>query len=217
MLNPKITKLLLAGEYICSVRYGAEYRELEVAATYEAANDWLQGAGMRMARLGEEGAFFATHEAISAREITQVKNDFLNFRDTYGPFVLMLEHIRQSCAGSKYLVPGEYLRVYELEEEVNNSSVLTSNLKSLLTIISNASTKFSNHENIKRMLEHLTKDGYLIVADKDSSTYQITGKIDQLYLVLQYMKDQAVIPDQDIDASQMEPTEDLFSQAGAEG
>jgi hypothetical protein len=211
-VNPRVLKLLLAGEYICSVRYRPEFELLEAAAEREEVDDWLLVLGMRLARIGDEGAFFLSYDHIGAKEITQVKNELLKFRDEYGPAVLLLDFIRQTDVSRVQLSPGEYIALYELEAAVSQSSTLEAHLKSLLGYITNAAMRNTNHENLRKLLDHLTKDGYMVLANKDSGTYQVTGKIEQLYAVLQFLDENKVIPDTEVDDRE-EVEDDLVDQA----
>lgn len=198
-MNARVLKLLLAGEYICPVRYRDEFSILDDDDEQEAVNTWLDSLNMRLARLGEDGAFFMAPAYIGPKEITQVKNELLKFRDEYGPAVLLLDFIRQTDAGRVFLSPGEYIALYQLEAAVSQSTMLETQLKSLLSVISSAAQRNTNHENLRRLLDQLVKDGYAILANKDSGTYQITGKIEQLYAVLQFLDENKVIPDAEVD------------------
>ncbi len=198
-MNARVLKLLLAGEYICSVRFRDEFSILEEDDEQEAVDTWLESLNMRLARLGDDGAFFMAPAYIGPKEITQVKNELLKFRDEYGPAVLLLDFIRQTDAGRVFLSPGEYIALYQLEAAVSQSTMLETQLKSLLSVISNAAQRNTNHENLRRLLDQLVKDGYAILANKDSGTYQVTGKIEQLYAVLQFLDENKVIPDAEVD------------------
>lgn len=198
-MNARVLKLLLAGEYICSVRFRDEFSILEEDDEQEAVNTWLESLNMRLARLGDDGAFFMAPAYIGPKEITQVKNELLKFRDEYGPAVLLLDFIRQTDAGRVFLSPGEYIALYQLEAAVSQSTMLETQLKSLLSVISNAAQRNTNHENLRRLLDQLVKDGYAILANKDSGTYQVTGKIEQLYAVLQFLDENKVIPDAEVE------------------
>lgn len=216
-MSPRALKLLLAGEYICPVRYRDEFSLLEDADEREAVNTWLESLNMRLARLGEEGAFFMAPAYIGPKDITQVKNELLKFRDEYGPAVQLLDFIRQTDAGRLQLCPGEYIALYELETAVSHSTMLETHLKSLLGVISSASQRNTHHENLRRLLEQLVKDGYAILANKDSGTYQITGKIEQLYSVLQFLDENKVIPDSEVDDREADDaTGDLVDDAQAD-
>jgi hypothetical protein len=211
-MNAKVLKLLLAGEYICSVRYRSEFELLEDLAERESVDTWLLALGMRLARIGDEGAFFLSYDNIGQKETTQVKTELLMFRDEYGPAVLLLDFIRQTDLSRVQLSPGEYIALYELESAVSQSSTLEVHLKGLLGYITNAAMRNTNHENLRKLLDHLTKDGYMVLANKDSGTYQVTGKIEQLYAVLQFLDENKVIPDTEVD-DRSEVEDDLVEQA----
>lgn len=213
-MNARILKLLLEGAYICSTRYPDEFSQLQDEEEQDAVDEWLEKLNMRLARLGDEGAFFMAPAYIGQKDITQVKNDLLRFRDEYGPAVLFLDFIRQTDAGRIYLSPGEYIALYELDGAVSQSTMLETQLKSLHSIISGASARHSNYENLRRLMEHLAKDGYVVLVNKDSSTYQVTGKIEQLYAVLQFLDESKVIPQSEVDDREAEDSEpDLVDSA----
>jgi len=211
-MNAKVLKLLLAGEYICPVRYRTEFDMLEDTSEREDVDAWLLSLGMRLARLGDEGAYFLAYDYIGPKEITQVKNELLKFRDEYGPAVLLLDFIRQADAGRVQLSPGEYIVLYQLEAAVSQSSMLETQLKSLLSVITNAAMRNTNHENLRRLLDHLARDGYVVLANKDTGAYQVTGKIEQLYAVLQFLDENKVVPDTEVDDRE-EVQDDLVDQA----
>lgn len=198
-MNPGLLKLLLAGEYICPIRYPHEYSQLGETQAQEEVGAWLLAINMRLARLGDEGAFFMAPDVIGSADVLRIRNELARFRDTFGPAVLMLDFIRQSDVGGKMLVPGEYVVLHELERAVSQSSVLETQLKGLVGVISSAMLRGSNRENLRRLLEHLLRDGYVILANKENSAYQVTGKIDQLYAVLQFLDENKVVPDQEVD------------------
>ncbi len=213
-MNARVLKLLLAGEYICPVRYRVEYELLGDTSEREEVDAWLLSLGMRLARLGDEGAFFLAHDHIGQKEITQVKNELLKFRDEYGPAVLLLDFIRQADAGRAQLSPGEYIVLYQLEAAVSQSSMLETQLKGLVNVITSAALRNTNHENLRRLLDHLARDGYVVLANKDTGAYQVTGKIEQLYAVLQFLDENKVVPDTEVDDRE-EVQEDLIDAANA--
>jgi len=213
-MSARVLKLLLAGEYICPVRYRMEFELLGDTSEREEVDAWLLSLGMRLARLGDEGAFFLAHDHIGQKEITQVKNELLKFRDEYGPAVLLLDFIRQADAGRVQLSPGEYIVLYQLDAAVSQSSMLETQLKGLLSVITNAAMRNTNHENLRRLLDHLARDGYVVLANKDTGAYQVTGKIEQLYAVLQFLDENKVVPDTEVDDRE-EVQEDLVDEANA--
>lgn len=198
-MNARALRLLLEGAYICNIRYRDEFTALEDSGEQDEVNDWLAKVNMRLARLGETGAFFMAPAYIGAREVTQVRAELLSFRDKYGAYIQMLDLIRQAGQDNLMLTPGEYIARYNLEEAVSQSTMLEGQLKSLINVISGAAQSNSVLANLQRLLDHLTKDGYLVLVNKDTGTYQVCGKIEQIYAVLQFLSDHRAIPDSEVD------------------
>jgi len=198
-MNPTLLKLLMAGEYICPVRYPNEYGALESESARDEVDAWLLHLNMRLARVGDDGAWFMSHSAITDRAITFVKGELLKFRDEYGPAVLMLDFIRQAKAENAQCVPGERIQLVELEMLVNGSTTLSAQLRSLVDVIHSGGARLSDRENLRRLMDHLAKDGYTMLIDKGTDAYQVTGKVEQLYCVLAYLDDNKLIDESDPD------------------
>lgn len=213
-MNARALRLLLEGAYICSIRYRDEFTALEDSAEQDEVNDWLGKVNMRLARLGETGAFFMAPAYIGAREVTQVRAELLAFRDKFGPHIQMLDLIRQAGQDNIFLAPGEFIARYSLEEAVAQSTILEGQLKALIGTISGSAHGNSVLANLQKLLDHLTKDGYLVLVNKDTGTYQVCGKIEQIYAVLQFLSDHRAIPDSEVDDQVADGAEgDLVDQA----
>lgn len=218
-MNAQTLKLLLEGHYICSVRFPDEFNLLLDEDEQEHVNAWLDKLNMRLARLGDEGAFFMAPAYMGAKDAIQIRAELMRFREEYGPAVLFLDFIRQTDASRYCLSPGEYIALYDLDALISQSSMLETQLKSLQSVISGASARQTNHENLRRLLEHLAKEGYVVLADKNSGTYRVTGKIEQLYAVLQFLDENKVIPDSEIDDREVDGLDGdlLDAEVPAEG
>jgi hypothetical protein len=216
-MNARILRLLLEGAYICQHRYRDEFTLLEDQDEQQEVDDWLAKLDKRLARLGESGAFFMAPAFLGPRDVAQIKTELLKFRDEYGPAVLQLDFIRQTNASSILLSPGELIALFDLDSAVSQSTMLEAQLKALQGVVSGASQRQSNHENLRRLMEHLAKDGYVTLVNKDSGVYQVTGRIDQLYAVLQFLDENKVIPDAEVDDRDADEAElDLVDAARAE-
>ena len=186
-------RLLLDGHFICNVRFKESYANLQDGQVQEDVNDWLRKLDMRLARLGEDGAFFMASNFISAKEITKVKDELRQFRDAYGPAVVMLDLIRQSMPDSTTLSPGDYIRLADLEHAVIGNASMEEHLKSISSFIKGYAARNTVRENVKRLVEHLKDAGYLIVASSSIESYQVTGKIEQLYAVMAFIAENEVV------------------------
>ena len=207
-MSPDLLQLLMAGEYLCPVRYPDEFNALNNSADQvENVNQWLTDIDMRLARIGDDGAFFMAPAKYTDRITTRIKAELRDFRDVYGPAVRMLDFIRQTKSENALCSPGERIQLVELETLVNGSTTLSAQLRALLDVIHSGNPRVSDRENLQRLMEHLAKDVYVILVDKGSDTYQVTGKVEQLYAALSFLDDNKVIEERDVD-DQLELSED---------
>ena len=185
MQAPVLNKLL-AGEFICPIAFNQEYEQLQDEGFRSEVEVWLGSLNMRLARLGEDGAFFMAPAQLQSAQLTRVKDELLRFRDVYGPWIRMLNLIRQAKESFDCVV-GDYVQLAELETAINESSTLESQLRNLHGVISNVAARNSNRDFLKRLLEHLKSDGLLVMVNPQTETYRVTGKIDQVHAVLEFI------------------------------
>lgn len=212
-MNTKLLTDLLAGKFICSIAFEQEYEQLKTLEVRVEVELWLSGIDRRLAQLGEDGAYFAAPMQIMAPHAAKVRDDLKHFRDVYGPSVRMLNLIREAKEGFS-CSPGDYVQLADIEGSINESSTLESHLRSMHGTITGASIKHSNREFLKRMLENLKDAGYLVLSNPQNETYRVTGKIDHLHAVLEFISEhEPVISTAPEDESQ---TEDLILKAALE-
>ena len=191
MQAPVLNKLL-AGEFICPIAFNQEYEQLQDDGFRSKVEVWLGSLNMRLARLGEDGAFFMAPAQLQSTQLTRVKDELLRFRDVYGPWIRMLNLIRQAKEGFDCVV-GDYVQLAELETAINESSTLESQLRNLHGVISNVAARNSNRDFLKRLLEHLKSDGLLVMVNPQTETYRVTGKIDQVHAVLEFIAEHEAV------------------------
>ncbi len=196
---------LLDGKYICPIAYPLEYDYLREPEVRDEVDRWLRDINMRLARLGTDGAFFMAPVQLQSEDVTRIKNDFLSYRDTYGPAHRMMQLIR---AGKDEftLSAGELVQLAELNQAVNESATLEAQLRGLQAVIKDGSARFTNRELLKKLLDHLRADGYLVLVNANTEMYQTTGKVRQLTSVLTFIAENTDIlgqtdADDDADAN----------------
>jgi hypothetical protein len=200
------------GNYICEFAFPQEYAYLTSDNNETFTNKWLSAINMRLARVGEDGAFFMAPQNISKEDNVRIRDEFLRFRDVYGPAVRMLQLIR-NAKDEFSLNPGEYIQHAELAQKVNEIAALAEQLRSLVGIIKDSDARYTNAELVKRLLEHLRKDGYLVIVDAATEMYRSTGKIMQLTQVLRFLGENSEFVRSNQDDSELnDVSDDLFDK-----
>lgn len=209
-----VLRLLTQGQFICPVAFESEYLWLCESQHRADVNQWLERIDMRLARTHDDGAFFTAPLTLQSADTIRVRDSLKQFRDTYGPMVRMFNLVRESkpefgCAS------GDFVQLAEIEQAVNESPILEGQLRSMVPVISKSSQRFSNREVLKRMLETMREAGYLVLANAQNETYRVTGRIDHLHAVLEFIIEQEPIVAQTILDGNQDPqtTADLVDEA----
>jgi len=215
-MKSKTLRSLLDGEYICEFAFPQEYAFLIREDQAAWVNEWLSALDMRLARVSDDGAFFITPIEMEPSDMARIRDEFLRFRNVYGPYVRMLQIIR-SAKDDFTLQPGEFLQHAELVQSINENASLAVQLRALTGIIRDTEARYTNAELAKRLLEHLRKDGYLVVVNEATEMYRSTGKITQLTQVLTFLAENSEIGSSESTEADAEESDELFDQVDSNG
>ncbi len=215
-MKSQILRNLLDGQYICEFAFPVEFAYLTDDHHAAWVNEWLFALNMRLARVCDDGAFFMAPIEIQPSDTARIRDEFVRFRNVYGPFVRMLQIIR-SAKDDFTLQPGEYLQYAELVQSINENASLSVQLRALIGTIRDTEARYTNAELVKRLLEHLRKDGYLVVVNEATEMYRSTGKITQLTQVLTFLAENSEIGTGEPAEAEVVEDDDLFDPVGNHG
>jgi len=179
-------KRLGEGEFICNVHYPEEFAALEDPAGRQIADRWCEDIGYRLARLSEEGAYFMAYSIVTADMRAQVREDLRQVRNKLEPIVGWMETLRQSQGQTPNIHEGDMLWESEIGEAVRTSAVLERRLLDMKDL-SGARITDTSLDRVRRMLQHLESEGYLVEANPALKGYRVTGKIAYLYQLLGFI------------------------------
>lgn len=215
-MKSQTLRSLLDGQYICEYAFPVEFAYLTSNSHAAWVTEWLSALDMRLARVCEDGAFFMAPIEMQLSDTARIRDEFLRFRNVYGPFVRILQIIR-SAKDDFGLQPGEYLQHAELVQAINENASLSAQLRTLIGIIRDTEARYTNAELVKRLLEHLRKDGYLVVVNEATEMYRSTGKITQLTQVLTFLAENSEIGTGEPAETEVAESDDLFDQVSSHG
>jgi len=181
-------KRLAEGRFVCEMRYPEEYAALQEAEGRRRAEDWLAAIGYRLARLGDEGAFFMAHAVVTPALRLRLREELRAVRGKLEPIVGFMETLRQSQGRSPHIHAGDMLWESEVSEAVRASPLLERRLLDMREI-GGARVSDSAIDRVRRMLAHLQAEGYIVETNPTSKGYQVSGKIDYLYQLIGFIAD----------------------------
>lgn len=176
-------KRLADGKFICPVAYPEEFDLLCEESGRAAAEAWLDQVGLRLARLGDEGAFFMAYAIADHEMRLAVREELRTVRSRLHLVVPVLEAIRQAQGQDPRLQPGDTIWESEISERVRQNAGLEQQVMELRELPGTRTGESAN-DRVRRMLDYLQKEGYAVLAHPSRHGYQITGKIEYLYGLL---------------------------------
>lgn len=192
-------KRLAEGEFVCNVQFPDEFAALDTEDGRTKAAEWLGAIGYRLARLSDEGAFFMAHEIVTSEMRARFREELRAVRGRLEPVVGFLDLLRQAQGRNPHMHMGDMIWESEISEAVRNLSILEQRIMDMRDI-SGVRPTDSVNDRVRRMLDHLQSEGYLLETNPANKGYQITGKIDYLYQLIsfisentKFLKDDAVV------------------------
>ena len=181
-------KRLAEGRFVCEMRYPEEYAVLLEAEGRRRAEEWLAAIGHRLARLGDEGAFFMAHASVTPALRLRLRDELRTVRGRLEPIVGFMETLRQSQGRSPHIHAGDMLWESEVSEAVRASPLLERRLLDMREV-GGARVSDSAIDRVRRLLAHLQAEGYVVETNPTSKGYRVTGKIDYLYQLIGFIAD----------------------------
>jgi len=130
----------------------------------------------------------------------------------YGPAIMAIALIRQCEADHLTLMTGEYIQAGAIETAINANPALESQLNGLGQVIRRFALKNSIRDRVDAVLMHLAEEGFLKLIDRDRSTYRVTGRIEQLWAVIEFIaENEPVAPAQSAELDQEDLNLDVLA------
>lgn len=185
----QIIHSLLAGQFICQFRHPGLYEFLQDEDERNRVTQWVEAVGYRLSRLGEQGAFFLSCGAIDADRRAGIRKQFKDIKTEQWPRMQFLMTAQHALENDLLLTPGSLIELPYLVDKISNSPKLTDDFRAVLPYLNGARVSTSLHDNLKRTLDGMCSDGYLTVRNAEREIYMVTGKINYLHQVIEFLLD----------------------------
>lgn len=188
--------LLLSGEFICNVRYPDAWRFLEDDAQRRDAEQYLARLGRRLARTRQGGAWFAAYVEIGGDQRRAIREGFADIKHNLRLLVGFFVHVMQALRQEQFLAPGSIIESSRLLAAIDENPNLRSELQALATHGKGQGNDGTLRGTLDRLLKRLHDDGYLVLANPEREIYEVTGKIEYLQEVVDFLMAYQSIPDE---------------------
>lgn len=184
----RIIPVLLSGEFVCPVSHHEEHAYLMDSANQNAVNDYLGRIGYRLSKTQHGTAYFATHLEVGGKEERRdAKELFTHIKHTLRPVVHFMEMVMRAMQSDAFLSAGAVIEANKLMAAIDTNPSFRNDLQSLATQLKGISADGTDRGRLDKVLRRLKDDGYLVLANAEREIYQVTGKIEFLLEVIQFL------------------------------
>lgn len=179
--------LLLLGEFICEVRYPDAFRYLASDANQKDANAYLARIGRTLTTTELGGSWYTAYLAIGDEERKVIKSEFTRIWQRTRFLVEFFGKVMRASNKEDYYSRGDKIEFHALMAAVDGNPGLRAEFQTLGRLTGSSTNDGKLRSLLASYFKELVNDGYLIVANAEREIYQVTGKIEYLTEVVQFL------------------------------
>jgi hypothetical protein len=191
--------LLLSGEFICEVRHPDAYRFLAGDANQKDANAYLARIGRTLASTELGGSWYAAYSAIGDEEKKVIKSEFARIWQRTRFLVEFFGKAMRASNKEDYYSRGDKIEFHALMAAVDGNPGLRAEFQALSRLTGGSTSNGKLRTLLAGYFKELVNDGYLILANLEREIYQVTGKIEYLTEVAQFLMTTNNISDETVE------------------
>jgi hypothetical protein len=188
--------LLLAGEFVCNVRYPEAWRFLEDPEQRQDADAFLARLGRRLAQTRHGGAWYAALASVAPEDRKAIREELADIKHNLRLLVGFFVHVMQALRQEQFLAPGSVIEANRLIAAIDQNPNLRRELQSLASLGKGHGADGTLRGGLDRLLKRMRDEGYLVLANPEREIYEVTGKIEYLQEVVDFVMAYESIPDE---------------------
>ncbi|MGV8894072.1 MAG: condensin complex protein MksE [Burkholderiaceae bacterium] len=192
----QVVQALLTGEFICPVSNHEGFSFLNVQDNQHAVNDYLGKIGLHLAETRHGGAYFAAHNVTGGHERKTAKEVFTDIKQTLRPVVSFLDMVMRAMQSDDFLAVGTPIEVNKLMAAIDANPSFRNDLQTLATQLK-VQADGTDRTRLEKVLKSFRDKGYLLLSNPEREIYQITGKIEFIQEVIEFLMEHDAIQDEE--------------------
>ncbi|WP_448166817.1 condensin complex protein MksE [Burkholderia ambifaria] len=183
----KVMSLLLSGEFICEVRYPDAYRFLQEESNQLDVNAYLTRIGRTLVATEQGGSWYAAYARIGQDEKKAIREEFSRIKQKIRFLVEFLVKAMRATNQEVFFSRGDVIEAHALMAAIDGNPGLRAEFQALGNVGRGGATDGKLKGSLDRQLRVLVDEGYLIVANAEREIYSVTGKIEYLTEIVQFL------------------------------
>ncbi|MBS0599693.1 hypothetical protein [Plasticicumulans sp.] len=188
-----VARRLLAGDFLCPYASPELHAWLLDEAARAEIDAWLARIGLRLALTRQGTAFYAAHAGIGSEERREAAEAFREVQQQLRPMVNFLVLAMRATQDDSVLMPGSLLEAAALHAAIDASPTLRQELQALAGSLRGLSGAATQRALLDRLLKLFADQGYLVLANAQRELYRVSGKVEYLYEVVDFLIEHAAI------------------------
>ena len=188
-----VARRLLAGDFLCPYASPELHAWLLDEAARAEIDAWLARIGLRLALTRQGTAFYAAHASIGSEERHEAAEAFREVQQQLRPMVNFLVLAMRATQDDSVLMPGSLLEAAALHAAIDASPTLRQELQALAGSLRGLSGAATQRTLLDRLLKLFADQGYLVLANAQRELYRVSGKVEYLYEVVDFLIEHAAI------------------------
>lgn len=108
--------------------------------------------------------------------------------------------VQQALQDDFVLTPGGLIELSRLSDKIGNNPKLMDDYRAMAPSLKGSTSTATLHDNLKRILDGMSGDGYLMLRNPEREIYMVTGKITYLHQVCAFLLDhEATVEHSEVD------------------
>lgn len=187
MMFEKTVTLLLSGEFVCEICYPEAYGFLDNEAHRKDMTAFLARLGRRLSVTGLGGAWFMAYEHIGPEERRAIKDEFSFMKHELRPLVDFFVLAMRALQHEEFFSRGSIIEANRLMGAIDANPSLRADFQSLSSMGKGSVGDGTLRTALERQLKRLRENGYLVLANPEREIYRVTGKIEYLQEVVEFL------------------------------
>jgi hypothetical protein len=206
-LRNVLEKLYNEKKFICPYTDEESYEFLETNEGQVQIDAAMAVFDRKLARVNENGAFYLTStDTEHAKDRLLLKKEFLKVRDEIEPVVEFLVFISKVKSDAGVLVSGDIIRYAEILNLITSNELHLKHLNQLVQLSAFKTVKKSTTDKLIALFDGLERLNLLVVKNRSEMLYQITGKVDYIHTMMEFIAEYEVIAVDEDEPEQIEMT-----------
>ncbi len=185
----EVLESLLSGSFICPTTDRDAYKTIQDDRCRSEINTVLMHMGRELNMTSRTSAYYVTYKTIDASNHNKVRSMISEVFGLIRPVVRFVAMVGDASIDERILVAGDELSLPHLVLQIQQSTTLTEMLDSTYRHpkVRRNRVRESIPEKLEVVMEFLVKEGLAKLVSKDRQLYMITGKLDFIYEVLDFI------------------------------